>query len=66
MLIKKLVRKSVVVIGLAAISALVAADCASDCQQEYDECMKHSQSTGKAKICGEILRDCKLKCASDG
>lgn len=59
-------KKMTLLIGLATISMLVAADCAQDCQDEYTECMHDSQSTGKAKICGEILRECKLKCAIDG
>lgn len=60
------VKKMLLVGVIAGFSALVAADCAKDCQQEYDDCMKVSSSVAKQKICGEILHDCKLACATNG
>ena len=62
----RLLKKAVLLTGLTAISFMVAADCAQDCQAKYDECMKISHSVGKAKICGEILNSCKLECATGG
>jgi hypothetical protein len=59
-------KKTLVLITLATISMFVAADCAQDCQDEYAKCLHDSQSTAKSKICGEILRECKLQCATDG
>lgn len=61
-----MLKRIVMLIGLATISMLVAADCAQDCQNEYAECLQDSQSTAKSKICGEILRECKLQCAMSG
>jgi hypothetical protein len=61
-----MLKKIVMLIGLVTISMLVAADCAQDCQDEYTKCMHDSQSTAKSKICGELLRECKLQCAMDG
>lgn len=61
-----LLKKLMLVVLVAGFSALVAADCAKDCQQEYDDCMKVSSSVAKEKICGEILRECKLACATNG
>ena len=61
-----MLKRIVVLVSLATLSMLVAADCAQDCQDEYNECMHDSQSTAKSKICGEILRECKLQCATNG
>jgi len=61
-----MLKKLVVLIAMAAISMLVAADCAQDCQDEYAKCLQSSQSTAKEKICGSLLRECKLQCATDG
>ena len=61
-----LIQKLLMISLVAGFSALVAADCAKDCQQEYDDCMKVSTSVAKQKICGEILRECKLQCATNG
>ena len=63
---RKILKKIVVLIGMVAISSLVAADCAKDCEDEYAECLHDSKSTAKEKICGSILRECKMKCATDG
>ena len=59
-------KRMVLVMAIATSSMLVAADCAKDCQDKFDECMKMSHSAGKDKICGEILHDCKMECAMGG
>ena len=61
-MIKRLLCVSLV----SVLSFSVIADCREDCQTEYDKCMENSSATGKAKICGEILRQCKLDCAEAG
>lgn len=61
-----MLKKIIVIICMAAMSMLVAADCAKDCEAEYQECLHDSQSSAKSKICGEMLRECKLKCATEG
>jgi hypothetical protein len=61
-----MLKKFIVLVLIAAASMLVAADCAQDCQDEYTKCMHDSQSAGKAKICGEILSQCKMDCATSG
>jgi len=59
-------KRSLILVGMIGFSFVVAADCAEDCQAKYEECMKMSHSSGKSKICGEILHDCKLDCAGNG
>ena len=61
-----MIKRLVLVLCATACSMLVAADCSETCQEKFDECMKASHSTGKQKICGEILHDCKLDCKSNG
>jgi hypothetical protein len=52
--------------AIALLSLAATADCRQSCQEEYEECLQVSQSTAKERICGQRLRDCNLKCASDG
>ncbi len=48
------------------LALTVSADCLQTCQEEYEECLRMSHATGKEKICGQLLRDCKLECATNG
>lgn len=59
-------KRVILAILMHGVSFIVVADCREDCQTEYDECMELSRATGKAKICGEILHECKLACAEAG
>jgi hypothetical protein len=51
---------------IMALSFTVTADCLQTCQEEYEECLRVSQSSAKERICGQRLRDCNLKCGTDG
>jgi len=61
-----LLRKLLMPLLIAGFSLSVSADCRQTCQEEYEECLRVSQSTAKERICGQRLRDCNLKCAADG
>jgi len=53
-------------ISVLGFSMLVSADCAHKCQQDYEDCVKSAHTVGAEKICGEILHDCKMECATSG
>lgn len=66
MFTRKLLKKLLFISFVTGFSVIVSADCAKNCQQEYDDCMKASTAVAKEKICGEILHRCKLDCATNG
>jgi len=61
-----MIKKIFIFTCITLLTFTVSADCRQTCQDEYEECLRVSQSTGKERICGQRLRDCNLKCATDG
>lgn len=64
-MISALIKKPLAFLCIMVLSLAVSADCRQTCQEEYEECLEVSQSTAKEKICGQRLRECNLKCATD-
>lgn len=59
-------KKMLAFLLIVIVSVTVSADCRQTCQEEYEECLRVSQSSAKERICGQRLRDCNLKCGADG